>query len=62
MHVIGAIFITSHKKITSPEESSRKRYVQENRNMGQSILVLCPIEQQHKSVFIGRNNKDRLAK
>lgn len=28
MHVIGAVFITSHKKITSPEESSRKRYVQ----------------------------------
>lgn len=60
--MIGAIFITSRKRITSPEESSRKRYVQENRNMAQSVLVLCLVEKQHKSTFLGRSNKDRLAK
>lgn len=59
--MIGVIFITTHKRIASPEESSRKRYVQENRNMGQSILVLCWIEQRLKSRFLGSSNRDRLA-
>jgi len=30
--------------------------------MGQSILVLCLIEQPHKLTSLGRSNKDRLAK
>lgn len=30
--------------------------------MGQSILVLCLIEQPHKLTFLGSSNRDRLAK